>query len=60
MDAKAIILHDSGEWDIKEEEEATGESGDGTGRKTAGLAAGRKTSASGGRLSVPVIELDDD
>jgi len=31
LDAKAIILHSSGDWDIKEEEEVTGEQGDGSG-----------------------------
>ena len=62
LDAKAIILHDSGEWEIKEEEEATGESGDGTGRKSAGPAAARTSSTSTARQSAPreVIELDDD
>lgn len=60
LDAKAIILHDSGEWEVREEEEVTGESGDGTGRRAAGLAASR--SASVARQSAPreVIELDDD
>lgn len=29
LDVKAVILQDSGEWEIKEEEEATGESADG-------------------------------
>lgn len=62
LDVKAIVLHDSGDWDIREEEEATGESGDGTGRRTAGLAAARTASASAAKESVPreVIELDDD
>ena len=63
LDAKAIILHDSGEWEIKEEEEATGESGDGTGKKSAGASAARTGSGPGGRQSAPpreVIELDDD
>lgn len=62
LDAKAIILHDSGEWEIKEEEEATGESGDGTGRTSEGLAPARTASASVARQSAPreVIELDDD
>lgn len=62
LDAKAIILHDSGEWEIKEEEEATGESGDGTGRKSAGLAAARTASLSAARQSAPreVIDLEDD
>ena len=62
LDVKAIILHDSGDWDIREEEEATGESGDGTGRRSAGLAAARTASMSATKPSVPreVIELDDD
>jgi len=33
LDVKAIILHESGAWDIKEGEGLTGESGDGTGRR---------------------------
>ena len=62
LDAKAIVLDKSGEWEIKEEEAATGESGDGTGRRSAGLAGARTASASAARQSVPpeVIELDDD
>ena len=62
LDAKAIILHESGEWEVKEEEEASGESGDGTGRRRAGFAGGRTASASAGRQSASreVIELDDD
>ncbi|KAL9135876.1 MAG: hypothetical protein Q9175_002918 [Cornicularia normoerica] len=65
-DVKAIILQDSGEWVIKEQDEATGESGDGTGRKSAGFVLGyvaaRTASASAARQSAPreVIELDDD
>ena len=66
LDAKAIILQDSGEWEIKEEEETTGESGDGTGRRNVGFVSGqvaaRTASASATRQSAPreVIELDDD
>lgn len=62
LDAKAIILHDSGQWQVKEEEEASGESGDGTGRRSAGLAGARTASASAARQSTPreVIEIDDD
>lgn len=65
LDAKAIILGDTGDWEIKEEDEATGESGDGTGRRSARLVAARTASASvvrAARQSVPreVIELDDD
>ena len=66
LDVKAIILEDSGEWEIKEEEETTGESGDGTGRKVVGLVSGqvaaRTASVSATRQSAPreVIQLDDD
>ena len=62
LDVKAVVLHDSGNWDIREEEEATGESGDGTGRRSAGLGAARTVSAPAAKQSVPreVIELDDD
>ena len=62
LDAKAIILHDSGEWEVKEEEEATGESGDGTGRRSARPAAVRAGSLTAARQNAPreVIELDDD
>lgn len=51
LDAKRIILHESGDWEIKEEEEATGEQGDGTGKR-----------ASVAKPSAPmeVIEIDDD
>ena len=63
LDARAIILHESGEWEIKEEEEATGESGDGTGRRKAGATGARTAGGPAGRQSMPpceVIELDDD
>lgn len=62
LDVKAIILDESGGWEIREEEAATGESGDGTGRRSAGLAGARTASVSAARQSVPceVIELDDD
>ena len=62
LDSKAIILDDSGKWEIKEEEEVTGESGDGTGKRSAGLAAAGTASTSTARQSAPreVIELDDD
>ena len=51
LDVKRIILDQAGDWEIKEEEEATGEQGDGTGRR-----------ASVARQSSPVdvIEIDDD
>ena len=57
LDVKAITLRESGDWDIKEEEEANGESGDGTGRRSAGPARARRTSGSG---PCEVIEIDDD
>lgn len=62
LDVKTIILHDSGDWDIKEEEEVIGESGDGTGRRSTGLAAARTASEPTAKQSAPreVIELDDD
>ena len=66
LDVKAIILQDSGEWEIKEEEETTGESGDGTGRKGGGSVSGQVAARTGSvpatRQSAPreVIELDDD
>ena len=62
LDVKAITLRESGDWDIKEEEEANGESGDGTGRRSAGSARARTTSASRAKQSVTreVIEIDDD
>ena len=55
LDVKAVILHPSGEWEIKEEEEATGEQGDGSGVK------GGQARRSVGRQSTPrdVIQLDD-
>ena len=57
LDVKAITLRESGDWHIKEEEEANGESGDGTGRRSAGPARAKPTSASG---ACEVIEIDDD
>ena len=63
LDAKAIILHASGDWEIKEEEEATGESGDGTGKRSSvPVTASARGSASASRQSVPreVIDLDDE
>ena len=57
LDAKAIIMYPSGEWDVKEEEEVLGEQGDGSGRRKS--ASARK---SVGRQSTPrdVIAIDDD
>ena len=54
LDAKAITLHQSGNWEIKEQEEAKGEQGDGTGRRAA------RTSVSRQSLLTEVIEIDDD
>ncbi len=54
LDAKAITLHQSGNWEIKEQEEAKGEQGDGTGRRAA------RTSVSRQSLPQEVIEIDDD
>ncbi|KAL6713937.1 hypothetical protein ACLMJK_008431 [Lecanora helva] len=48
FDVKAVILYPSGEWEIKEEEEVTGEQGDGSGKR-------RRQS-----VRADVIELDDD
>lgn len=54
LDAKAITLHQSGDWEIKEQEEAKGEQGDGTGRRAARTSVGRQS------LPKEVIEIDDD
>ena len=54
LDAKAITLHQSGNWEIKEQEEAKGEQGDGTGRRA------MRTSASRQSLPQEIIEIDDD
>lgn len=61
LDAKAIILQESGEWQIKEMEE-TGESGDGVGTRSLGseeLLPARVGKAPIRRES-EVIEIDDD
>lgn len=63
LDAKAITLHETGDWDIKEDEELTGEAGDGTGKKlhmqplrqNAGTGTALGASDGGAR---EVIELD--
>ncbi len=56
LDAKAIVLRPSGEWDIKEEEELMGEKGDGTGRWN----APRSRPSMGGQSSPrEVIHIDD-
>ena len=54
LDAKAITLHQLGDWEIKEQEDAKGEQGDGTGRRAA------RTSVSRQSLPKEVIEIDDD
>ncbi|KAL2042156.1 hypothetical protein N7G274_005344 [Stereocaulon virgatum] len=51
LDAKRIVLHELGDWEIKEEEEATGEQGDGTGKRVSVARPGASTE---------VIEIDDD
>ncbi|KAI4165983.1 MAG: hypothetical protein LQ342_000414 [Letrouitia transgressa] len=61
LDAKAIILHQDGKWDIKEQEE-TGEKGDGSGQRSV---KGREASTTAlERASLlretEVIEIDDD
>ncbi|MCJ1268157.1 hypothetical protein MMC22_008043 [Lobaria immixta] len=57
-DVKAVILGEQGNWKIKEEEEAVGESGDGSGRR-----ASRANDTGAGKSSMPndseVIEIDD-
>lgn len=61
LDARAIILHESGEWQIKEVEE-TGESGDGFGTRLSraeDLLSARVGKAPIRRES-EVIEIDDD
>lgn len=62
LDAKAIILHPSGDWEVKEEEEATGEQGDGTGRRHSTQAQTGASRPSTGRQSTPreIIQIDDD
>ena len=62
LDAKAIVFHQSGDWEIKEDEEATGEQGDGSGKRPGSEM--RSLPASRGfisRQSTPreVIEIDD-
>jgi len=57
LDAKAIVLDGSGQWEVKEEDEKVGESGDGTGRRRSELAGQARH---GRKSSTPhhVIELD--
>ena len=56
LDAKAVILHTNGKWEIKEEEEGTGEQGDGSDRRDV------RNRRSAGRQSTPkdVIQIVDD
>ena len=56
LDAKAIILHNLGDWEIKEEEEVSGESGDGVGRRS----MPQQTAVPGRSTHAEVIEIDDD
>ncbi len=55
LDVKSVTLHPSGDWEVREEEEATGEQGDGSGIRKA------RARRSVGRQSVPqdVIDLGD-
>lgn len=59
VDVKAVTLGEQGSWKIKEEEEAVGESGDGSGRR-----ASKANDTRAGITSVPngseVIQIDDD
>lgn len=59
VDVKAVTLSEHGSWKIKEEEEAVGESGDGSGKR-----APRANDTRAGNSLVPndsgVIEIDDD
>ncbi len=61
LDARAIVLHESGDWQIKEVEE-TGESGDGLGTRFS--RAEELLSARAGKAPIrresEVIEIDDD
>ena len=59
LDAKAIILEKNGTWEIKEEEEVAGESGDGSGVRRRKPDDSPAASAGRRRESV-IIELDDD
>lgn len=56
LDVKAIVLDETGSWDIKEAEE-TGESGDGTGKQKS-MSVGPRTGPNPNNSEV--IELDDD
>ncbi|MCJ1464575.1 hypothetical protein MMC07_003188 [Pseudocyphellaria aurata] len=59
VDVKAVTLGEQGNWDIKEEEEAVGEPGDGSGKRVS-----RASDARAGNSLLPndseVIEIDDD
>ena len=58
LDVKAIVLDDEGNWQIKEEER-TGESGDGTGRRKS-ESAGTSAKAHPIRKESEIIDLDSD
>ena len=58
LDVKAIVLDDEGNWHIKEEER-TGESGDGTGRRKS-ESAGTSAKAHPTRKETEIIDLDSD
>lgn len=64
LDTKAIVLHETGIWDIKDDDELTGEAGDGTGRRPQPLhpyaaTIGNGTVSGAGDIGArEVIELD--
>lgn len=59
-DVKAIVLREDGSWEIKEQEEATGETGDGTGKKSVPPDKTSVRNAPAARQSTPrdFIELE--
>lgn len=56
LNVKAIVLDETGKWDIKEAEE-TGEPGDGTGKRKS-MSVGPRTGPNPNNIEI--IELDDD
>lgn len=62
LDAKAIVMQQDGSWRINEEEKS-GETGDGSGRLSTGSRPGAATAGVNGadaRREIETIELDDD
>ena len=59
VDVKAVTLGEQGNWTIKEEEEAVGESGDGSGRRAASKTNDTGAGKSFVRNDSEVIEIDD-